>query len=102
MREGYWDDVATRAQQRQRLEAISTAARAAIPDLQFANNQAQRRVDIAFDVAEEARLSSADVARLVALIESHGARSLVSSVHAHAFFGAHDKATGAVRAVARR
>jgi hydroxymethylpyrimidine pyrophosphatase-like HAD family hydrolase len=45
------------------------------------------------------RLPPEAIARLVELIHAAGARSLVSSVHAHAFFGAHDKATGAAAAV---
>jgi HAD superfamily hydrolase (TIGR01484 family) len=98
--EGYFDDERARAEQRRRLGALEATALAAIPGLRLASDQRHRRVDLAFDVAEEVHLSAGAVERLVALIEGAGARSLVSSVHAHAFFGAHDKATGAVRAIA--
>jgi len=100
VQEGYFDDEATRAEQRRRLEALEGHARAAIPGLRLASDQPQRRVDLAFDVAEETALEAAALTRLVALIEAAGARALVSSVHAHAYFGDHDKARGAARAIA--
>jgi HAD superfamily hydrolase (TIGR01484 family) len=97
--EGYWDDAAARAQQQQQLAALEQAARAALPELRLAGDQRLRRVDLAFDVGEEVHLPAARIARLLEVIHGAGARSLVSSVHAHAFFGAHDKAAGAARAV---
>jgi HAD superfamily hydrolase (TIGR01484 family) len=97
--EGYFDDEAERGRQQARLAAIEQAARAAVPGLRLAGDQRLRRVDLAFDVGEEVRLAEASVARLLEVIHAAGARSLVSSVHAHAFFGAHDKATGAASAV---
>jgi HAD superfamily hydrolase (TIGR01484 family) len=98
--EGYFDDQAARAEQRQRLTALERTALATIPGLRLASDHRQRRVDLAFDVAEEAALDGAGLERLLTLIAAAGARSLVSSVHAHAYFGAHDKANGAVRAIA--
>jgi HAD superfamily hydrolase (TIGR01484 family) len=100
VREGYFDDEATRTRQSQQLRVLERAALAAIPGLRLASDQRHRRVDLAFDVAEEAALPQGDVQRLLALIEAAGARSLVSSIHAHAYFGAHDKASGAARAIA--
>jgi HAD superfamily hydrolase (TIGR01484 family) len=98
--EGYFDDPAARAEQRVRLAALERTALAAISGLRLASDHRQRRVDLAFDVAEEARLEGTDLDQLLALISAAGARSLVSSVHAHACFGAHDKASGAARAIA--
>jgi HAD superfamily hydrolase (TIGR01484 family) len=98
--DGYFDDHVTRAEQRQRLSALEGTALAAIPGLRLASDHRQRRVDIAFDVAEEAPLDAGALDRLLALIAAAGARSLVSSVHAHAYLGAHDKASGAARAIA--
>jgi HAD superfamily hydrolase (TIGR01484 family) len=97
--EGYFDDEAARAEQRRQLAALEARALAAIPGLRLASDQRHRRVDLAFDVAEECHLERSAVDRLVALIAGAGARSLVSSVHAHAYFGAHDKASGAARAI---
>jgi hypothetical protein len=98
--EGYFDGEAERAEQRLRLAALEREALATIPGLRLASDQRHRRVDLAFDVAEEAPLAPEELQRLLALIAAAGAQSLVSSIHAHAFFGAHDKASGAVRAVA--
>jgi HAD superfamily hydrolase (TIGR01484 family) len=98
--EGYFDPAELRAEQRRRLAALETRALAEIPGLRLASDQRHRRVDLAFDVAEEISLPAPEVDRLVALIEGAGARTLVSSVHAHAYFGGHDKASGVVRAVA--
>jgi HAD superfamily hydrolase (TIGR01484 family) len=97
--EGYCDDAAERARQQVKLAALAETARAALPGLRLAGDQRQRRVDLAFDVGEEERLPEDRIARLVELIHAAGARALVSSVHAHAFFGAHDKATGAAAAI---
>jgi HAD superfamily hydrolase (TIGR01484 family) len=99
-REGYWDDEAERARQRERQAEIFRAAQAAVPRARLAGDQRARRVDLAFDIAEEVHLDPEELERLLAVIHGAGARSLVSSVHAHAFFGAHDKASGARRAVA--
>jgi len=98
--EGYFDAPVVRAQQQQRLRQLQEEACAAIPGLRLASDQRHRRVDLAFDVAEETRLPAEDLDRLLHLIGAAGARALVSSVHAHAYFGAHDKASGVVRAVA--
>jgi HAD superfamily hydrolase (TIGR01484 family) len=100
IRDGYFDDEPVRAEQRQRLSALERTALATIAGLRLASDQRQRRVDLAFDVAEEARLERPALDRLLALIASAGAFALVSSVHAHAYFGAHDKASGAARAIA--
>jgi HAD superfamily hydrolase (TIGR01484 family) len=98
--EGYFDDAMTRAEQRQRLSALERTALGAIRGLRLASDHRLRRVDLAFDVAEEAPLDGVALERLLALIAAAGARSLVSSVHAHAYLGAHDKASGAARAIA--
>jgi len=97
--EGYWDGESERGRQRQRLAALQARALATVPELRLAGDQRLRRVDLAFDVGEEVHLDEAQIARVLELIEGAGARSLVSSVHAHAYYGAHDKAAGAARAL---
>jgi HAD superfamily hydrolase (TIGR01484 family) len=99
--EGYFDDAPTRHEQRRRLAVLEHEALAALPGLRLASDQRHRRVDLAFDIAEEARLDGPGLDRLLAMITGAGAHSLVSSVHAHAFFGDHDKASGVVRATAQ-
>jgi hydroxymethylpyrimidine pyrophosphatase-like HAD family hydrolase len=71
-----------------------------LPEIQLADDQTHRRIDVAFDVAETVQLPPATVNQLCGIIREAGAQVLVSSVHAHAFYGKHDKASGVVRAVA--
>jgi HAD superfamily hydrolase (TIGR01484 family) len=88
----YWDGEAARAEERARLEALRADVIARLPFARVVDDQPLRRVDVAFDVGEHARLAPAEIERLVEAIHAHGARSLVSTVHAHAFYGGFDKA----------
>jgi len=97
--EGYWDDEERRREQRAVLASLTDEALSTFPGLCLASDQRHRRVDVAFDIGEDVQLPATEIARLCALIASRGARSLVSSVHAHAFFGDHDKPRGAARAL---
>lgn len=82
--------------------AALTALRAhiarAMPHVREASDQPARRCDVAWDIGERDRRSAADIDALCQHIEAAGARALVSSVHAHAVFGAWDKASGVMRA----
>lgn len=98
LREGYWDDASARQRQRARLELLMRNVKAALPDVRLAGDHAHRRVDIAFDIAETVELPKTTVDQLSHVMREAGARVLVSSVHAHGFFGQYDKATGVVRA----
>jgi HAD superfamily hydrolase (TIGR01484 family) len=97
---GWFDDAEARAAQAQQLARVRAAVADAMPDVMVASDQPARRCDLAFDVGERARLDAAHVRALAALIAREGARSMVSSVHAHAIPGAWDKARGVVRAAA--
>jgi HAD superfamily hydrolase (TIGR01484 family) len=99
VREGYWDDQAARQRQRARLDLLVRTVAAALPEVRLADDQRHRRVDIAFDVAESVELPESTVRQLADLMRDAGARVLISSVHAHGFFGQYDKASGVVRAV---
>ncbi|MET0339552.1 MAG: hypothetical protein ABW252_01050, partial [Polyangiales bacterium] len=57
-----------------------------------------RRCDLAFDVNEEHHVPPAQVDALLAIIADEGAAASVSSIHAHAQLGDHDKARGIVKA----
>jgi HAD superfamily hydrolase (TIGR01484 family) len=98
--EGYADDDATRAAALRRLDALRARVARVFPQVRVTDDQRARRVDLAFDVGEHARLDAAAREALRALIEAEGARAIVSSVHAHAFYGDHDKATGIRAALA--
>jgi HAD superfamily hydrolase (TIGR01484 family) len=95
---GYWDDDATRARQAQHLEGIRQRIARELPHVQLSSDSWARRCDMAFDVGEEVQLPRSDVDRLVAIIQAEGALATVSSVHAHAQLGQHDKAQGVARA----
>jgi HAD superfamily hydrolase (TIGR01484 family) len=96
---GYFDDEKRRARHAEVLRAVREAVARELPDVRVACDQASRRCDLAFDVGEGTRLPEDVVARIVAIIESHGARVLVSSVHAHVLPGEWDKARGTVHAL---
>lgn len=95
---GYWDDVETRNAQTLKLAQIRARVAQDMPHVQVANDGWARRCDLAFDVNEYASLTRTDIERLSALLVSEGARVTVSSVHAHAQLGNHDKAQGVARA----
>jgi HAD superfamily hydrolase (TIGR01484 family) len=97
---GYWDDEALRVQQALRLREIRARVARELPHVVVSSDNWARRCDLAFDVGEEVQLPRADVDQLVAIIEAEGARATVSSVHAHAQLGDHDKAQGVARAAA--
>ena len=97
--EGYFCDEVERAGQATLLDTIRREAAAAMPHVQTTNDHRHRRCDLAFDVGESVSLPRADIDALVALIERLGARSSVSTVHAHAAPGPWDKAEGVARAL---
>lgn len=98
LRAGHWDDPQTRVVQAGRLAQIRSRVAHALPHVRISSDNWARRCDLAFDVGEEVKLPRDDIDKLTAIIEADGAQSTVSSVHAHAQFGTHDKASGAARA----
>ncbi len=96
---GYWDDAETRAQQQIELAQIRARIGGAMPHVRVSNDGWARRCDLAFDVHEYDALPPEQVAQLSQLLRDEGARVTVSSVHAHAQLGDHDKARGAARAL---
>lgn len=99
LHEGYFCDEVERARQAALLEVIRREVMAAMPHVQTTNDHRHRRCDLAFDVGESVSLPRADIDALVTLIEGLGARSSVSTVHAHAVPGPWDKAEGVARAL---
>jgi HAD superfamily hydrolase (TIGR01484 family) len=93
----YWDSDAEREDYAKKLSALSLDLLARLPFARAVEDQPLRRVDVAFDVGERCHLTPAQIDEIVAVIHEHGARSLVSTVHAHAFYGAHDKAAMCAR-----
>jgi len=70
-----------------------------MPQIKTTNDDRHRRCDLAFDVGESQSVPRAEIDALVELIEELGARTSVSTVHAHAIPGPWDKAQGVSRAL---
>lgn len=98
----YWDSTEARAHARPRLNAIIADVLASVPRARLADDQWLRRCDVAFDVGETQTLGADEIAAIAERIVAAGARVLVSSVHAHAYFGDHDKAAMLVRLARER
>jgi hypothetical protein len=94
LRFGYWDPVELRARQQQTLQQIRTRVARELPEVHVSNDGWARRCDLAFDVGETVSLPRTTVDTLLALIRGEGAHASVSSIHAHAQLGDHDKARG--------
>lgn len=92
--EGYFCEESERIQHRALLDRIRTEVARVMPNVRVSTDDGARRCDLAFDVGESVRLPEDDVRALVALIEGMGARTSVSTVHAHAIPGPWDKAAG--------
>jgi HAD superfamily hydrolase (TIGR01484 family) len=93
-----WEDADTCSAQGRRLRALADELVRDIAGARLADDQWLRRCDLAFDIGETQTLERAVVDHLCARIRAAGARCITSSVHAHAFFGDHDKARMCVRA----
>ena len=90
----YAQDAATRAANRQRLEAVRETILREVPGCAVAADQPFREFDLAIDYCEDVpRLSREDVARIVEIFAAAGAVAKVSSIHVNGWFGDFDKLT---------
>jgi hydroxymethylpyrimidine pyrophosphatase-like HAD family hydrolase len=80
-----------------RLAALSAEILGAFPFARRSDDGGLRITDVAFDIGETHQLGAAEIAALTARCRELGARTLVSSVHAHACFHAADKAQMSAR-----
>lgn len=92
-----WDDADTCRAQGEKLQALAGEIVRDIPGARLADDQWLRRCDVAFDIGETQQLPRATVDAICDRIRAAGARCTTSSVHAHAFFGDHDKAAMCAR-----
>ena len=95
---GFWDTLEVRVQQQERLRELRALVSRRLPEVQVSSDNWARRCDLAFDIGEEAKLPRERIDALVELLQREGARTSVSSIHAHAQLGTHDKAQGVARA----
>ena len=83
-----------RAEGRRRLEAVRTEVLREVPGTGIASDQPYRAADLAVDFCEDVPpLPAADIERIVAIFEKHGAHAKVSSIHVNGWFGDYDKLT---------
>ena len=85
-----------RAERRARLESLRTAVRIAFPSLREASDAEGRLTDRTWDIGESLSLPRSEVDALAAFVRASGARVSTSSIHLHATFDMHDKATGSL------
>jgi HAD superfamily hydrolase (TIGR01484 family) len=85
---------AERAEGRRRLESVRAAVLREVPGAAVASDQPYRLADLAIDFCEDVpALPAADIDRIVAIFERHGATAKVSSIHVNGWFGTYDKLT---------
>jgi len=83
-----------------RLAALADDVLRAFPFARRSDDCALRITDVAFDIGETLQLGAVEIEALTARCRDLGARTLVSSVHAHACFHAADKAQMSARVAA--
>lgn len=88
------------AEDARRLGALAEDVLRAFPFARRADDSALRVTDVAFDIGETQRLAAAEIAAITGRCRELGARTLVSSVHAHACFHTADKAQMSARVAA--
>src|SRR5205085_9284735 len=85
---------AERADGRHRLEAVRTDVLGEVRGTAVASDQPYRLADLAIDFCEDVpALPRAEVERIVAIFERHGALAKISSIHVNGWFGCYDKLT---------
>jgi len=85
---------AERADGRRRLDAVRADVLREVPGAGIASDQPYRLADLAVDFREDVPpLPRADIERIVAIFERHGAHAKVSSIHVNGWFGDYDKLT---------
>ena len=83
---------AERAEGRRRLERVRAEMLQEVPGAGIASDQPYRLADLAVDFCEDVPpLPPAEVRRIVAIFERHGAHAKVSSIHVNGWFGDYDK-----------
>ena len=80
-----------------RLTALADEVVRAFPFARRSEDTGLRITDVAFDIGETQHLAAAEIDALTARCRELGARTLVSSVHAHACFHTADKAQMSAR-----
>ncbi len=95
----YHLDAATRSAHTRRLRQAAERVLREVPGVGLARDSAGRETDIAFDHAEFAALTAAQIDAIEAVLRAEGLHTTRSSIHTHGAVSATDKWSGAVWAV---
>jgi hypothetical protein len=88
----FQDDAATRARNRDRLDAIAKDLLARFPGCALATDQPYRETDLAIDYREDVPSLPLETAeRIAAGMRQAGLQAKVSSIHVNGWFGGYDK-----------
>lgn len=90
---------AERQVNKRRLAACAAAVLREVPGATLATDSAGRLTDIAVDHSEFAHLDVGQIAQVVAVMQQHGLRATVSSIHVNGWIGEHSKWSAAQWAV---
>ena len=91
----YQQDAPTRERNFARMQGVLARIEREIPGARRATDSAGRECDIAIDHSEFTRLDDAQIAAVVALLESEGMHATISSIHVNGWYGSHNKLEGA-------
>jgi len=91
----YQQDVTTRAANQVRMQAVASQVLREVPGAMLSQDSPGRETDMAIDHSEFSRLSSDQIARVVAIMQAAGMTATVSSIHINGWFGSHNKFDGA-------
>jgi HAD superfamily hydrolase (TIGR01484 family) len=86
----------TRARNRARMRAVGERIEREVHGAHITRDSVGRETDLAIDHAEFARLSSEQIAQVVAIMQAEGMHTTVSSIHTHGCFGQFNKWQGAL------
>ncbi|MCB0350737.1 MAG: HAD-IIB family hydrolase [Bdellovibrionales bacterium] len=92
MKRHFFNNAATRADNKNRLDIIRAEVLNTVPGAQVASDQFCRMMDLAIDFCEDVRpLPPLEVEKIVKIFKKHGAQAKVSSIHVNGWFGDYDK-----------
>jgi HAD superfamily hydrolase (TIGR01484 family) len=91
----YQNNALIRAENSAKMVKIATLVTSELAGVEVSKDSAGRETDLAFDYNEFANLPPETVQQVVALLQSQGMQTTISSIHIHGCFGHFDKWTGA-------
>ena len=91
----YQQSATTRIHNQRRMREIGERILREVPGAEITRDSAGRETDLAIDAAEFCQLTPDQIAQVVAIMQSEGMHTTVSSIHIHGCFGLFNKWQGA-------